>query len=194
MKRKKKLTTPALPLLEQELRRERYKYRYASVLGSTVNALIIVAAVAILVATLMLPVLQIYGNSMMPTLAEGQIVVCAKGSVFQKGDLLAFYVGNNLLVKRVIAGPGDVVSIDENGTVCVNGTVLEEPYVTEKALGECDIEFPYQVPDSRYFLMGDQRKTSVDSRASIVGCVGEEQVVGKIIFRVWPFEDFGTVE
>lgn len=194
MKSKRNLAAPALPLLEKELRRERYKYRYASVLRSTINTLIIVAAFAILVATLWLPVLQIYGTSMDPTLEEGQIVVCTKDSEFEQGDLLAFYVGNHLLVKRVIAGPGDVVDITDNGTVYVNGMVLDEPYVSEKTKGECDIEFPYHVPQARYFLMGDNRSTSVDSRARIVGCVGEEQIMGKIVFRVWPFDLFGKVD
>lgn len=194
MKRKNKLETPALHLLEKELRRERYKYRYVNVLRSTINALIVVAAFAVLVATLWMPVLQIYGGSMTPTLVEGQIVVCAKGSEFQQGDLIAFYVGNNLLVKRVIGEPGDQIRISEDGTVYVNDKELIEPYVSEKSLGQCDLEFPYLVPEARYFLIGDHRNTSVDSRASIVGCVGEEQIVGKIIFRVWPFENFGTVE
>lgn len=194
MKRKRKLEMPDLAQLEKELRRERYKYRYVSVLHSTVNALIIVAAFALLVATLWMPVLQIYGGSMTPTLAEGQIVVCAKDTDFHRGDLVAFYVGNNLLVKRVIGEPGDQITITEDGTVYINGEALDEPYISEKSLGQCDLEFPFQVPESRYFLIGDHRKTSVDSRASIVGCVGEEQVVGKIVFRVWPIENFGTVE
>jgi signal peptidase I len=194
MKRKRNLQTPPLPLLEKELRRERYKYRYAGVLRSTINTLIIIAAFAILVATLWMPVLQIYGTSMNPTLAEGQIVVCTRESAFERGDIIAFYVGNNLLVKRVIAGPGDQISIAQDGTVYVNSIPLDEPYISEKSFGECDLEFPFQVPESRYFLMGDQRKTSVDSRATIVGCVGEEQIVGKIVFSVWPFESFGTVE
>lgn len=194
MKSKRKLSTPGIAELEKELRRERYKYRYASVLRSTINTLIIVAAFAILVATLWLPVLQIYGTSMDPTLEEGQIVVCTKGTEFEQGDLLAFYVGNHLLVKRVIAGPGDVVDITENGTVYINGMELDEPYVIEKTRGDYDIEFPFHVPNARYFLMGDNRSTSVDSRATIVGCVGEEQIMGKIVFRIWPFNFFGKVD
>ena len=194
MKSKRKLTTPGIAELEKELRRERYKYRYASVLRSTINTLIIVAAFAILVATLWLPVLQVYGTSMDPTLEEGQIVVCTRGSEFEQGDLLAFYVGNHMLVKRVIAGPGDVVNITQDGTVYVNGSVLDEPYLAEQVMGECDIEFPFEVPAARYFLLGDHRSTSIDSRASIVGCVGEEQIIGKIVFRVWPFDCFGKVD
>ena len=154
--------------------------------------MIVVAAFAILVATLWLPVLQIYGTSMTPTLEEGQIVVCMKSREFKQNDLIAFYIGNKILVKRLIAQPGDSVNIQEDGTVFVNGMQLDEPYVTEKALGECDLEFPYQVPESRYFLMGDHRATSVDSRSSVVGCVAEEQIVGKIVMCVWPFADFGV--
>ncbi len=192
--RKRQLDMPELHQLEKELRRVMYQYRYTSVLRSTINTLIIIAAFAILVATLWIPVLQIYGSSMVPTLHEGQIVVCVKDSSFERGDLISFYVGNNLLVKRVIAGPGDWVDIDTDGTVYVNGEALAEPYVTEKALGQSDLQFPYQVPQARYFLMGDQRKTSIDSRTSLIGCVGMEQIVGKIVFCVWPFPDFGMVE
>lgn len=194
MKRKKVLQTPAISDLEAELKRERYKYRYASVLRSTFYTLIVVAAIAILVATLWMPVLQIYGSSMTPTLSEGQIVVSVKGSDFEQGDLVSFYIGNKLLVKRVIGLPGDWIDISSDGTVFVNGKELDEPYVDRKSIGECDLELPYQVPESRYFLMGDHRETSLDSRSSVVGCVAEEQIVGKIVFCVWPIPDFGTIE
>ena len=193
MKRNIRKEVPGVDQLRAELKRERYRFRYAAALKSTVYTLVVVAAFAVLVATLWMPVLQIYGNSMTPTLHEGQIVVSVKGANFEKGDLVAFYLGNKLLVKRVIAGPADVVNMTQDGTVFVNGEELDEPYVQEKALGECDLEFPYQVPESRYFLMGDHRKTSVDSRSSAVGCVAEEQVVGKIVFCVWPLSDFGRV-
>ena len=149
---------------------------------------------AVLVATLWMPVLQIYGSSMTPTLEEGQIVVSVKDKDFDSGDLVAFYIGNKLLVKRVIAGPGDLVNIDGNGVVSVNGVALDEPYISAPALGECDLVFPYQVPESRFFLLGDHRETSVDSRSSVVGCVAEEQIVGKIVFCVWPMADFGVIE
>ena len=181
--------SPELKQLKQELKMEKYKSRYASVLRSTVGTLMVVAALAILVATLWMPVLQIYGSSMTPTLEEGQIVVSVKGADIEQGDLVAFYLGNKLLVKRVIAGPADLIDIGKDGTVSVNGTILDEPYISEKTLGECDLEFPYQVPDSRYFLMGDHRETSIDSRMSAVGCVAEEQMVGKIICCVWPVSD-----
>ncbi len=184
---------PELNELKAELQREHYKLRYRSVLRSTIYTLIVVAAVAVLVATIWMPVLQIYGSSMSPTLGEGDIVVSVKGSDFEQGDLVAFYLGNKILVKRCIAGPGQWVDIDEDGTVYVDGEALDEPYLTEKSLGDCNIELPYQVPDNRYFCMGDHRSTSVDSRNTAVGCVAEEQIVGRIVFRVWPLPDFGTL-
>ena len=193
----KKKTIPEMPTtqqLEAELKRERYKNRYCSVLRSTVYTLIVVAAVAILVATLWLPVLQIYGNSMNPTLQDGQVIFCVKTAEFKPGDIVAFYYNNKILVKRVICGPGDWIDIDEDGTVYVNQNELEEPYLVEKALGDTNIELPYQVPDGRWFVMGDHRSTSVDSRNTAVGCVTEEQIVGKIIFRVWPLNRMGRVE
>ena len=194
MKKQIKKQIPDPEQLRAELKRERYKFRYATVLKSTVYSLVVVAAFAILVATLWMPVLQIYGSSMTPTLKEGQIVVSLKSKDFEEGDLVAFYIGNKLLVKRMIAGPGEIVNIAEDGTVFVNGKQLDEPYISEKAFGECDLDLPYQVPESRYFLMGDHRETSVDSRSSVVGCVAEEQIVGKIVFCVWPVSDFGVLE
>ena len=182
---------PTVGQLETELAREKYRRRYGRVMRSTIYTLITVAAVAVLVATLWLPVLQIYGSSMSPTLDEGEIVVSLKGSDFRQGDIVAFYYNNKILVKRVIAGPGRWVDIGEDGTVCVDGEPLNEPYLTEKAFGDCDIQLPYQVPDGRYFVMGDHRSTSVDSRHSAVGCVASEQIVGKIVFRVWPLKAMG---
>ena len=191
--KKRKKSVPEIEQLRAELKREKYKFRFANVMKSTIYTLVVVAAFAILVATLWMPVLQIYGTSMSPTLDEGQIVLSVKNKDFKQGNLVAFYIGNKILVKRVIAGPADIVSISEDGTVRVNSSELVEPYVSEKALGECDLEFPYQVPESRYFLMGDHRETSIDSRSSTVGCIAEEQVVGKIVFCVWPLGDFGAL-
>ena len=184
---------PATEQLEAELAREKYKKRYHSVLRSTVYTLIIVAAVAVLTATLWLPVLQIYGSSMTPTLQDGEIVFSVKTSDFAPGDIVAFYYNNKILIKRVICGPADWVNIDGDGTVYVNGTVLDESYLVEKALGDCNIELPYQVPDGKVFVMGDHRSTSVDSRNTAVGCVAQEQIVGKIIFRIWPLNRLGLV-
>lgn len=185
---------PSAADVEMELKREQYKSRYKRTLKSTVFALVTAAAAAVLVATLWLPVLQIFGSSMIPTLQEGQIVVSVKVDEMEQGDIVAFYYGNKVLIKRYIAGPGDWIDIREDGTVLVNDVVLEEPYLTQKAFGICDLELPYQVPEGTCFLMGDQRETSVDSRHSSVGCIAADQIVGKIVYRVWPFDVFGTVE
>ena len=179
--------------LQDGLKHEKYKRSFAYSLRSTIYVLITVAAVAVLVAVLLLPVLQIFGNSMTPTLTEGNFVVSLKGSELKTGDIIAFYFNNKILVKRVIANSGDWVDIDENGVVYVNNQQIDEPYVSEPALGQCDIKLPYQVPENRIFVMGDHRSVSVDSRSSSIGCVAEEQIVGKIVFCVWPFSDFGMV-
>ncbi len=184
---------PTADQLEKELNRERYKRNYSSTLRSTIFTLITVAAISVLIAVLLLPVLQIYGTSMSPTLSEGNIVISLKGSDFKTGDVVAFYYNNKILVKRVIAQAGEWVDIDENGNVFVNNVAIDEPYLTEKALGECDIELPYQVPESRIFVMGDHRSVSVDSRNTAIGCVAEEQIVGKIVFCIWPLSEFGSI-
>ena len=195
MKRGKKLVElPSAEQIEKERKRLRYRRRYSRTMKSTIAILIVVAAAAVLVATLWMPVLRIYGTSMVPTLVDGQIVISVKGSSnFKQGDIIAFYQGNKLLVKRYIAGSGDWVDIDEDGTVSVNGKTLDEPYLKKKAYGETNIKFPYQVPEKKYFLMGDNRDVSIDSRNTAVGCVSDEQIVGKIVFRIWPLNKFGPV-
>ncbi|MBQ7719079.1 MAG: signal peptidase I [Clostridia bacterium] len=193
-KTKPAVSIPTTAQLDKELKRENYRHRYGATLRSTIYLLITAAAIAVLVATLLLPVLRIYGSSMVPSLTENDIVVSVKGSDFKTGDIISFYYNNKILVKRVIAFPGDWVDIDDDGNIYVNHELLIEPYVKEKAKGECDIELPYQVPDGRYFVIGDHRATSVDSRSTTVGCISEEQIVGRIVFRVWPFDNFGVIE
>lgn len=192
-KKKEERVMPTVSELETELKREKYRITYVRVLRSTIYTLVTVAAVAVLIAVLLLPVLQIYGSSMTPCLEEDDIVLSVKSSELKSGEIVAFYYNNKILIKRVIAGPGDWVDIDEKGNVYVNNKLLEEPYLQDKALGDCNIELPYQVPDERYFVMGDHRSVSVDSRNSMVGCVSEEQVVGEIIFRIWPVTRIGKV-
>ena len=181
---------PEIELLQKELKRELYKRRFRRILRSSFHALIVVAAVAALIATLLLPVLQIAGTSMAPNLKDGDIVILAKTSRLQTGDLCAFYYSNKILIKRVIGVPGDYIWIDRDGTVYLNNEPLDEPYITEKALGECDMEFPYQVPENSYFMMGDQRSTSIDSRSSVIGCIPEDQLIGKILCKFWPLSEF----
>lgn len=194
MKKKKQLSVPTADQLETEIRRVRYNRRYRTVLKSTIYTLITVAAVSVLVATLWLPVLQIFGSSMTPTMQNGDIVFSLKTNAFQRGDVIAFYYNNKILVKRVIGCPGDWVDLDQDGVVYVNNEKLSEPYVTDMAYGDTNIELPYQVPDGRLFVMGDHRSTSVDSRNTAVGCVAQEQIVGKIVVRIWPIDQFGLIE
>ncbi len=184
---------PTIQQLEAERNRLRSKNRYNRTLRSTVAILVVVAALAVLVATLWMPVLRIYGTSMSPTLTDGQVVITVKTGCFRSGDIAAFYHGNKLLIKRYIAGPGQWVDIDRLGNVSIDGKALDEPYLTDKAYGETNIDLPYQVPDDRYFLMGDNREVSVDSRNTTVGCVARDQIVGKVVFRIWPLKDFGPV-
>ena len=185
---------PASGQIENELRRMRYHRSFASVLMQTIAIIIVAAAAAVLVAVLMFPVLRIYGHSMNDNLAEGDIVLARKGADFDQGDVIAFYYNNNLLVKRVIGEPGDWVDIDKDGNVFVNTKQIEEPYLKEKALGQTNITLPYQVPESRIFVMGDNRSVSIDSRNTAVGCIAQEQIVGKVVFRVWPLGRIGLVK
>lgn len=189
----KQLNIPSSRQFEDELIRVRYSERYRKLLKNTIYSLLVVAAVSVLIATLFMPVLEIYGNSMSPTLESQDIVVSVKTSDLTRGDICCLYYNNHILVKRVIGVAGDVIVIDEDGDVFVNGYRLEEPYISQKSQGDCDIEFPFTVPEQTVFVLGDNRSTSVDSRNSLIGCIPIEEIVGKIIFRVWPFDSFGTI-
>lgn len=180
--------------LRQELRRVKYNNKFAATLFNTIGTLVVVAAAAILVANLWLPILQVTGTSMSPTLQEGQVLMASKGHDFKTGDVIAFYYNNKILVKRVIAMPGDWVNISEDGTVYVNDIAIDEPYLKEKALGDCNIELPYQVPESKIFVMGDNRSVSLDSRNTAIGCISEEQVVGRITFAIWPLSKISKID
>ena len=188
------MTDYSMEELRDELDRVRYKKNLRAAIRNTIYTLITVAAAAVLVALLLMPVLRIYGNSMTPTLYEGNIVLSLKGSGFETGDVIAFYYNNKILIKRVIAQAGEWVDIDKDGTVYVNNVAIDEPYISEKAFGECDLKLPYQVPESRIFVMGDHRSVSIDSRNTSIGCVAEEQIVGKVVFRVWPIDKIGPLK
>lgn len=188
-----KVAVPSLKDIQTERKRIRRNTLYWQALRSTVSVLIVVAAIAVLIATLFLPILQISGDSMSPTLKNDEIVVLLKSKNFQRGDLIGFYYQGKILLKRVIALPEDEVAIDAEGNVYVNGEILDEPYVTDKCLGNCDLEFPYKVPGTGYFVLGDQRTNSVDSRNSVIGAIPQEDIIGKVFFRVWPFSGIGLV-
>lgn len=184
---------PSVKQLESELKQIKYRKDFRRILRSTISSLLVVAAIAVLVSMLFLPVLRVTGSSMTPTMQNDELIICSKRSNFKQGDIVAFYYNNKILLKRVIGVAGDYINITQDGTVYVNDVKLNEPYVNELALGTCDIEMPYQVPDNRIFVMGDHRSVSIDSRSSTVGCIADEYVIGKVIFRIWPFENIGTV-
>ena len=192
-KHTKKVSVPSLTEIQSERKRIRRGTYYRQALRGTVSVLLVVAAVAVLITTLFLPILQISGDSMSPTLEHNEIVVLLKTKKFERGDLIGFYYQGKILLKRVIAVPEDEVAIDADGNVYVNGELLEEPYVTEKGLGDCDLEFPYKVPGTSYFVLGDRRSNSVDSRNSVVGAISRDDIIGKVFIRVWPLPEFGFV-
>lgn len=185
---------PTRARIDAERQAVRRRKAFVSAFMSTLGVLVVVAALAVLLATVFLPVLQVSGTSMEPTLRDGDVVVLVKTDHIEPGTIAGFYWQNKLLLKRVIGAPGDVINIDADGVVSVNGRILDEPYVTDLSLGECDIDFPYQVPEGRYFMMGDHRSTSVDSRSSVIGCIEKDQIVGQLVVRVWPFDSISGIE
>lgn len=187
------ISIPTLPEIQKERKRIRRGIYYRQALRGTVSVLVVVAAVAVLIATLLLPILQISGDSMAPTLKNDEIVVLLKTKKFDRGDLVSFYYQGKILLKRIIALPEDEVAIDVDGNVYVNGELLEEPYVTDKGIGDCDLEFPYKVPGTGYFVMGDKRSNSVDSRNSVIGAIERDDIIGKVFVRVWPLSEIGFV-
>jgi len=191
---KKDIKLPTTKELELELKSEKYKFRYKSLLKSTIYTLIIVIAISVLIATLFFPVLQIYGTSMEPVLKENDIVVTLKKTEFKRGDIIAFYYNNRILVKRIIATSSEWINVDNEGNIYINDNLLDEPYIKEKSLGESDIEYPYQVPEGSYFVIGDQRTTSLDSRNNEIGSIPKEDIIGKIIFKTWPFKRIGIIK
>ena len=193
MSKKEVADFPSAVQLYSELKRLRHRRDYRKILIGTISSLVVVAAIAVLISTLFLPVLRVTGTSMTPTLQNDEYVMCSKTSRFNSGDVVAFYYNNKILLKRVIAVAGDVIDISEDGTVYKNGKKLDEPYLQDKAFGTCDIELPYQVPENRIFVMGDHRQTSIDSRTVAVGCVADEYIIGKVFLRLFPFERFGTI-
>lgn len=184
---------PTAAQLEKEIKRSKYKKDYIRVFVGTVSSLVVAAAVAVLISLLLMPVLRVTGSSMNPTLENDELIICSRQGSFKRGDIIAFYYNNKVLLKRVIGVSGDEINITDDGTVYVNGKKIDEPYVSEKSLGECDLTFPYTVPDQRVFVMGDNRAVSVDSRSSVIGSVSEEAVVGKAVFRISPFKKAGRL-
>lgn len=186
--KKKKIVLPTKEQIEKERKYYRWQKAYMKALSGTVYVLTFVAAIAVLISTLVLPVLQIEGTSMSPTLSNGDIVLLTKTIEFERGDICGFSWNNKLLIKRIIGLPGDWIEMDKHGKVYVNGIALEEPYATQISYGECDLKFPYQVPQEQYFVLGDMRESSIDSRSTLIGCVENEQILGKVFLRVWPFK------
>ncbi len=192
MPRKRNL--PSSEQLKEELKRVKHRARYKKALRGTIWTLVVVAAASIILSTFLFTVLKTQGTSMEPVLSENQLVIAVKTHRFKTGEIVAFYYNNKILIKRVIGSAGDWVNIDETGDVYVNDALLDEPYAVDKTLGDGDITFPYQVPENRWFVLGDHRATSADSRSSIIGNVSDEQIIGKVVLRIWPLSEISSVK
>ncbi len=190
----KEIVFPSTKEIENAYKSEYYKVNFFNIVRSTIFILTVASAVAVLVAVLLLPVLRIYGKSMEGTLDDGNLVISVKSSNFKSGDVVAFYYNNNILVKRVIAQSGQWVDMDKSGNIYVNQVMIDEPYLKEKSYGQTNVEFPFQVPEGRIFVVGDNRANSIDSRNKTIGTISEEQVVGKLVFKIWPLSEIGTVK
>ncbi len=186
-------TKPTIDELKKELKRVNNKREYKRVLRNSIFVVVVVAALAVLISSFYVTVLKVTGDSMTPTLETGEIVIAQNSGTFEPGDLIAFYYNNKVLVKRVLGSPGDWINIDDDGLVSINGVAIEEDYVTDKSLEPTDLTFPYQVPENRFFVLGDHRNVSIDSRSTVVGCVTREQLIGKVVFRVFPFKSMGNL-
>ena len=182
---------PSIEALKEELARENARHQFRRSLWNVAVVLVVVAAVTALVATRLLVLIQINGDSMSPTLASGEVIFLHQTKEIRKGDIVGFYYGGRILLKRVIGSEGDWIEMDREGNVYVNGEPLSEPYLTERSLGKCNLEFPYQVPEGMLFVLGDNRAVSVDSRTRSLGCVEESRIVGRAVFRAWPLERVG---
>ncbi len=191
---KEEIKLPTTSRLEEELEKEKYKLKYNKLLKNTLSTILVVISFSILIATLIFPVFKIYGESMTPTLNEGDVVLSIKNKNIKNGDVIVFYYNNKILIKRVIATSSEWVNIDENGNVYVNDVLLKESYIKEKSLGNADIKFPYQVKEGSYFVLGDSRENSIDSRNNLIGTIEEEQIIGKVIFKVWPLNNLGIIK
>jgi len=181
---------PTAEQMRGELKRIRYQHTYWRTLRSTITSLLLAAAL-VMSAVVLLPVIRMTGDSMAPTVNRGDILIALRGDEMKRGDLVVFYTeGKKMLLKRVVAMSGDHVEIDEAGVLSVNGEAQHEPYVSFRSIGECDLEFPYTVPNGSIFVLGDNRELSLDSRSNAIGCVKQEQIIGRAAVRVWPLDSF----
>ena len=187
------ITIPPIELIREELAREESRHNFRKTVWNVMAALIVVAAIAVLVVTRLFVLVRVNGNSMEPALLDGDVLFVLQTKELNKGDIAGFYYGGKVLLKRTIGDPGDIIEIDREGNVSVNGEELEEPYLTEKNLGKCELEFPYEVPEELTFVLGDNRAVSIDSRIKAIGCIEEDQILGKAVFRAWPLDRIGSV-